>query len=209
MKLKYLCLGLLSTLVVVNQAEAMMRMKQAPEMEQKLKEHEHLQGQMLDLGTHGDVEHAAQHIETHLGKHPTKVNRTGKTVNHKIDDLNTRLGTKTAGPTGPSAHEKLTDLMALQGAITNQATARGITSGNIGAGPTDLAGSAIKNEETIIARLKAGIAASAAAGGAITTITATKTTNTAGAAPAQAGDFNSIALVGCNNIEDILAELGW
>lgn len=67
MKLKYLYLGLLSTLVMAGQTEAMMRMKQAPEMEQKLKEHEHHVISKLDTVTHGDVEHAAQHIQDILG----------------------------------------------------------------------------------------------------------------------------------------------
>jgi len=191
MKLKIFYLGLLSVFVMATtqQAEAMNRMQRAPEMEQKLKVHEVVGGG----------------LEVSLGEHPTVPRHN---LPHRVEDLNNRLGTKAAHPTGPSAHEKLTDLMALQGDVTNGAVNRGANSGAVGVNAADLAGTAIKNEERILARLKAGLAGMNLNAGEYEwrALVSTKTVGTAAGAP-HANDI--LAATAATNIEDFLSELGW
>lgn len=207
MKLKLFSIGLLATIVIPNQSQAMMkRTYEAPKMEEKLKEQEEVQKKIeprLDIGSHaGDHEAAVNEVVDRVGKHPT--NSTGKTINHRVDDVNTRLGTKSAAPTGPSTHHKVTDLMAIQGEVTNGAANQGVNSGHGGANADDLAETAIKKEEAILARLKAGIRANKNV--AIVARVSTKTTNTPAGATVRA---DRDAAARANNIQDFLAEIGW
>ncbi len=218
MKLKLFTIGLLATLVMANQAEAMMkRTYEAPKIESELQEHKNVQSKIapkLDVATHGDIEHAAQDINDSIGKHPHAPARTGTTVNHKIADVNARLGKKAAGSAGDSTHHRVTDIMSVQGAVTNAAAAPGAKTGNIGAAPGDLAGTAIKNEEAILARLKAWANANDVAikaGRAIQAEFVANTTSTPGTAPGAGtwlvvGDWTAAAAAG--DIETFLAALG-
>lgn len=209
MKLKVFYLGLLSV-VALSQAQGMdpnAKYRRGQVAEAQVKMHEHVAKQVephIDVATHGDPVTAVGDISGKIGEHPHAHSRTGTTVNHKSDDLNTRLGTKAAGATGPSAHEKLTDLLGIQGDVTYGASARGANDGNVGNAANNLAGSAIANEEAILRRLKAGINANAAV--AVVGLTNTRTQNTAAGA-LHAQDFVNAA--GANNLQDFLAELGW
>lgn len=187
-------------------------------------------------GQHADNNAAVDDLHTKLGTHAGAAG--GDTANHRIDalhatlghaavggaaidhankraeDIAARLGAKTAHPTGPSVHEKVTDLMAIQGAITNRASAPGAKTNVVGANPGDLAGTAINNEEAILRRLKAWAAlqvTALAAGRAVQVEFLANTTATPGTAPG-----NGIWLVqadwtaarNSNNIEAFLAALG-
>jgi hypothetical protein len=214
MKLKAFTIGLLATIAMANQAEAMMkRTYEAPKIEEKLKQHEDLQAKvepMLDVATHGNQEAAARHVNTTIGKHPAQASRTGTTVNHKIADVNTRLGKKTVGSAGDTTHHRVTDIMSIQGAVTNGAVNRGNGSGNVGANANDLAGTAIKNEEAILARLKAGLAHNIGAGVAVQGTVATKANGTAAGPITHGGPGRDAeAAAAATNVQDFLAEIGW
>lgn len=182
MKLKYFYIALLA-IVAVNQtygADAKYRRKaEAPE---QVRQHEHVANQV------------APHIDlAHHHNNPVAA----------IQDINDRIGVTAGGGGHHTANERLTDALGITGQITDTATAQGTL-----VDPVHPPLAALNPRlEAILARLKIGIRDSAAAGGAITTVTATKTTNTAGGGPAQAGDF--AAVVGAASIEDLLTELGW
>ncbi|MDF3034585.1 MAG: hypothetical protein K0R76_1539 [Alphaproteobacteria bacterium] len=230
MKVKVFYLGLLSA-VALSQAQGMdkyQRMQKASALEQQVQHHEHVAAQVvpnLDVAAHHNkVEDAFQDIHDKLG---VAAAPSGPSANHRVADLHATLGHHgapadhankraedlaarlgaAAAPTGPSVHEKLTDLMSIQGAVTNDASAVAARTGNVGGGAHDLAGTAIKNEERILARLKAGLAATVAVGRQMETVVDTEGVGTPAGNATVAGDIANANAA--NNIQAFLAALGW
>ena len=184
MKLKYFYIALLA-IVAVNQAygadEKYKRRAAAPE---QIRQHEHVAAQV------------APHIDL-AGHHNNPV--------AAIQDINDRIGVTAAGGAHNTANERLTDALGITGEIADTHTARGTR-----LDPLHVPLVALNPRlEAILARLKAGIAASNLNGGQyeLRTLDTTKTVGTAAAGAPHANDLAAVAA--STTIEDFLTELGW